>query len=53
MGIVSENIKKYYSDLMCIQCDNDVCKIYGGRCKKYRRKHRWDKFIKWLNKNKV
>ncbi len=30
MGIVSENIKKYYSNPMCSQCDNDICKVYGG-----------------------
>ena len=45
MGIVSKNIKKYYSNPMCSQCDYDICKVYGGRCKKYRRKHRWDKFV--------
>lgn len=45
MGIVSENIKKYYSNPMCSQCDNDICKVYGGRCKKFRRKQRRDKFI--------
>ena len=53
MGTVSENIKKCYSNTICIQCDNDICKVYGGRCKKYLRKQRWDNFIGWLNKNKV
>lgn len=45
MGIVSENIEKYYSNPMCSQCDYFICKVYGGRCKKYQRKQRWDKFI--------
>lgn len=25
-----------YSDSLCVECDNDVCKVYGGRCGKYR-----------------
>ena len=39
MGIVSENIKKYYSNPMCSQYNNDICKVYGGRCKKYRKRN--------------
>lgn len=46
MGIVSENIKKHYSNPMCSQCDNDICKVYGGRCRKYRRKERWNSIWK-------
>ena len=24
-----------YNNSLCAKCDNDVCKVYGGRCKKY------------------
>lgn len=27
-------MKDYYNPL-CIKCNNDICKVYGGRCKKY------------------
>ena len=25
-----------YDNSLCVKCNNDVCKVYGGRCKKYR-----------------
>lgn len=28
--------KTGYNNSLCANCDNDVCKVYGGRCKKYR-----------------
>lgn len=51
MGIVSENIKKYYSNHMCSQCSYNICKVYGGRCRKYKRKHMWYKFLNLFGGN--
>lgn len=45
---VNENIKKYYSNPMCLECEDDLCKIYGGRCKKYKRKQFIDKIFSWI-----
>ena len=28
-------MRDYNSNLLCIKCNNDICKVYGGRCKKY------------------
>ena len=28
-------MREGYSNSLCMKCDNDVCKVYGGRCKKY------------------
>lgn len=25
-----------YSNQLCIKCDNDICKVYSGRCRKYK-----------------
>lgn len=25
-----------YFNKLCIKCDNDICKAYGGTCRKYR-----------------
>ena len=25
-----------YNNSLCAKCNNSVCKVYGGRCKKYR-----------------
>lgn len=36
-------MREGYSNSLCTKCDNDVCKVYGGRCKKYR-------IIKFLRK---
>ena len=35
-------IKRYYSDGMCKDCQNNVCKVYGGRCRKYRINREWN-----------
>ena len=37
-----EMIKRYYSDGMCKDCQNNVCKVYGGRCRKYRINREWN-----------
>ena len=42
----SENIKKYYSDPPCSDCDNDICKVYGGRCNNYYKKKRRNKDVR-------
>lgn len=26
---------KDYSNSLCIKCSNNICKTYGGRCRKY------------------
>lgn len=28
-------MSKYFNSL-CIKCNNDICKVYGGTCRKYR-----------------
>ena len=28
-------MREGYSNSLCMKCDNDACKVYGGRCKKY------------------
>lgn len=25
-----------YSNQPCVKCHNSICKVYGGRCRKYR-----------------
>lgn len=25
-----------YCNKICIKCNNDICKVYGGTCKKFR-----------------
>ena len=30
-----KNIKENYSNEICSNCDNTICKVYGGRCSKY------------------
>lgn len=32
---VEKNIKENYSNEICSNCDNTICKVYGGRCGKY------------------
>lgn len=48
MCSVNENIKKYYSNTMCIQCNNDICKAYGGRCRRYERRYILNKIIRFI-----
>jgi hypothetical protein len=36
-------MKSDYSNQLCIKCHNDICKVYGGRCKQY-------KFLKFFKK---
>lgn len=50
MSILVNNIKKNYSNPMCQQCDNDICKVYGGRCEKYLRKQRCNKIVKFFKR---
>ena len=33
---VGDIINTFYSNEMCKDCKNDVCKVYGGTCRKYR-----------------
>ena len=40
--------KRYVEEVMCRNCDNDVCKVYGGTCKKYRKKMFFEKVKKFL-----
>lgn len=28
-------MKNYFNSL-CVKCNNDICKVYGGNCRKYR-----------------
>lgn len=32
---ISENIKKNYNNKLCSNCNNEICKVYGGICNKY------------------
>lgn len=38
-------IRKNYSEKMCNKCNNEICKIYGGRCKKYSLKKFFKNFL--------
>lgn len=41
--------KKYYEG-MCKTCDCSICKVYGGTCRKYRRKEFFEKFFNLFKK---
>lgn len=32
---LKSNINKNYSNELCEKCANSVCKVYGGRCRRY------------------
>lgn len=47
---VDEMIKRHYSDGMCKDCHNNVCKVYGGRCRKYRINREWNMVKSFVKK---
>ena len=40
-----ESINKNYSEKMCTNCTNEICKVYGGRCRKYNFKNFFKNFF--------
>lgn len=40
-------MKDGYLNSVCIKCSNDICKVYGGRCRKYNVVSFFRKLFKW------
>ena len=46
-------MRDYNSNPLCIKCNNDICKVYGGRCRKYNTIKYLEKYfnVKFLKEN--
>lgn len=45
-------IHENYLKGMCATCNNDICKVYGGICKRKERKNFFDKIKNILRRTK-